>query len=132
MFRFFTVYGPWGRPDMAYFKFTKFILSGQKIDVYNYGNMKRDFTYIDDLVSSIRLLVDVIPSQSEDKLESHSAIDSKSLSLPSDWLTSETLPEQLNDFIRGKVTGVKAEKILCRCSLETYPQRGRTHVYSSS
>ena len=50
MFRFFTVYGPWGRPDMALFKFTKAILANQPIDVYNHGNMVRDFTYIDDLV----------------------------------------------------------------------------------
>jgi len=53
MFRFFTVYGPWGRPDMALFKFTKAILSGAPIDVYNHGNMKRDFTYVDDLVTGI-------------------------------------------------------------------------------
>jgi UDP-glucuronate 4-epimerase len=46
MFRFFTVYGPWGRPDMALFKFTRNILSGQPIDVYNNGNMVRDFTYV--------------------------------------------------------------------------------------
>ncbi len=51
--RFFTVYGPWGRPDMAYFKFTKNILAGNAIDVYNHGNMQRDFTYIDDIVSGI-------------------------------------------------------------------------------
>ena len=49
IFRFFTVYGPWGRPDMAYFKFTKKILEGTPIEIYNNGNMKRDFTYIDDL-----------------------------------------------------------------------------------
>ena len=49
MFRFFTVYGPWGRPDMALFKFTKNILSDQSIDVYNKGNMLRDFIYVDDL-----------------------------------------------------------------------------------
>ncbi|MFH0820020.1 MAG: SDR family NAD(P)-dependent oxidoreductase [bacterium] len=49
--RYFTVYGPWGRPDMAYFKFTKAILDGRPIEVYNYGKMKRDFTYIDDIVS---------------------------------------------------------------------------------
>lgn len=48
--RFFTVYGPWGRPDMAYFSFTKAILEDQPIEIYNYGNMKRDFTYIDDIV----------------------------------------------------------------------------------
>lgn len=51
--RFFTVYGPWGRPDMAYFKFTKAIFEGKPIDVYNYGKMKRDFTYIDDIVRGV-------------------------------------------------------------------------------
>lgn len=61
MFRFFTVYGPWGRPDMALFKFTKAILAGQPIDVYNHGQMWRDFTYVDDLVRAIALLIDAIP-----------------------------------------------------------------------
>ena len=51
--RFFTVYGPWGRPDMAYFSFTKAILGGQPIKVYNHGKMKRDFTYVDDIVSGV-------------------------------------------------------------------------------
>lgn len=63
MFRFFTVYGPWGRPDMALFKFTKAILAGEAIDVYNHGQMWRDFTYIDDLVRGIRLLMDVVPGR---------------------------------------------------------------------
>ncbi|WP_245841090.1 NAD-dependent epimerase/dehydratase family protein [Puniceibacterium sediminis] len=66
MFRFFTVYGPWGRPDMALFKFTRAILEGEPIDVYNYGDMKRDFTYIDDLVQAIRLLMDAVPQRPED------------------------------------------------------------------
>jgi UDP-glucuronate 4-epimerase len=63
MFRFFTVYGPWGRPDMALFKFTKNILSGKSIEIYNSGNMVRDFTYIDDLVNSVFLLTSEIPSK---------------------------------------------------------------------
>jgi UDP-glucuronate 4-epimerase len=63
MFRFFTVYGPWGRPDMALFKFTKAILSGQPIDVYNHGQMWRDFTYVGDLVRGIRLLMEAVPGQ---------------------------------------------------------------------
>jgi UDP-glucuronate 4-epimerase len=63
MFRFFTVYGPWGRPDMALFKFTKAILEGKPIDVYNHGQMWRDFTYVDDLVRGIRLLIDAVPGQ---------------------------------------------------------------------
>ncbi|THH34612.1 NAD-dependent epimerase/dehydratase family protein [Aliishimia ponticola] len=61
MFRFFTVYGPWGRPDMAHFKFTRAILNGDPIDVYNNGEMMRDFTYIDDLVASILALAKAIP-----------------------------------------------------------------------
>ncbi len=62
IFRFFTVYGPWGRPDMALFKFTQAILSGETIDVYNFGDMRRDFTYIDDLVKSVRMLINAVPS----------------------------------------------------------------------
>lgn len=61
MFRFFTVYGPWGRPDMALFKFTDAILRGQPIDIYNHGEMYRDFTYVTDLVRGIRLLIDAVP-----------------------------------------------------------------------
>ncbi|MCZ0853399.1 NAD-dependent epimerase/dehydratase family protein, partial [Brevibacillus laterosporus] len=59
--RFFTVYGPWGRPDMALFKFTRAMLAGEAIDVYNYGQMQRDFTYIDDIVEAIFLVQDKIP-----------------------------------------------------------------------
>ena len=61
MFRFFTVYGPWGRPDMAYFKFVSAIFNDKPIDIYNNGEMYRDFTYVEDLVRGIRLLIDVIP-----------------------------------------------------------------------
>jgi len=61
MFRFFTVYGPWGRPDMAHFKFTRAILEGRPIDVYNHGQMQRDFTYIDDLVDGILGLIEAVP-----------------------------------------------------------------------
>ncbi|MGQ0618510.1 MAG: NAD-dependent epimerase [Panacagrimonas sp.] len=56
--RFFTVYGPWGRPDMAYFKFTQAMLAGKPIDVYNEGRMQRDFTYIDDVVDALNRLLD--------------------------------------------------------------------------
>ncbi|SEO08704.1 UDP-glucuronate 4-epimerase [Salinihabitans flavidus] len=65
MFRFFTVYGPWGRPDMALFKFTSAILKGRPIDIYNHGNMRRDFTYIDDLVAGILALIDAVPPQAD-------------------------------------------------------------------
>ncbi|MGA1798017.1 NAD-dependent epimerase/dehydratase family protein [Sphingomonas sp. 4RDLI-65] len=63
MFRFFTVYGPWGRPDMALFKFTDAILNGRPIDVYGQGQMARDFTYVEDLVEAIVRLADVIPNE---------------------------------------------------------------------
>ena len=63
MFRFFTVYGPWGRPDMAYFSFTNDILEGRPIDIYNHGNMYRDFTYVEDLVRGIALLIDTPPER---------------------------------------------------------------------
>lgn len=56
--RFFTVYGPWGRPDMALFKFTKAILAGEKIDVFNYGKHRRDFTYVDDIVEGVIRVLD--------------------------------------------------------------------------
>ncbi len=65
MFRFFSVYGPWGRPDMALFKFVSLILNNKPIDIYNNGEMYRDFTYVDDLVYGIKLLVDAIPSDRE-------------------------------------------------------------------
>ncbi len=62
MLRFFTVYGPWGRPDMALFKFTKGILNDKKIDIYNNGMMYRDFTYIDDVINCINLLINKPPN----------------------------------------------------------------------
>ena len=66
MFRFFTVYGPWGRPDLALYKFVDAILDDRPIDIYNHGDMYRDFTYVDDLVRGIRLLIDAVPERPED------------------------------------------------------------------
>ena len=68
MLRLFTVYGPWGRPDMALFKFTESIIKGNQIDIYNNGEMYRDFTYIDDIVKGIKLLIDVIPKNESSKI----------------------------------------------------------------
>ena len=68
MFRFFTVYGPWGRPDLALFRFVEAMLDGKPIDIYNNGDMYRDFTYVDDLVRGIRLLMDAIPIRTEEGL----------------------------------------------------------------
>lgn len=66
MFRFFTVYGPWGRPDMALFRFVEAILDDRPIDLYNNGDMYRDFTYVDDLVRAIALLIDAVPARPVD------------------------------------------------------------------
>jgi len=64
--RFFTVYGPWGRPDMAYYKFTRAIFAGETIDIYNNGDMYRDFTYVDDIVEGILRLIDLPPKADAD------------------------------------------------------------------
>ncbi len=64
--RFFTVYGPWGRPDMALFRFTRAILAGEPIEVYNYGRMQRDFTYIDDVVEGVIRTADTLPEPNPD------------------------------------------------------------------
>lgn len=113
MFRFFTVYGPWGRPDMALFKFTKAILEGKAIDVYNFGNMKRDFTFIDDLVEAIRLLVDTPPNL-EKPLD---ATEVDSLSPVAPWRVvniGNSQAVQLTEFIEAieAATGLKAERNL--------------------
>lgn len=70
--RFFTVYGPWGRPDMALFLFTKAILAKRPIDVFNYGKMKRDFTYIDDIIEGVVRVMDKIP-ETNSRQNTHSA-----------------------------------------------------------
>jgi len=72
MFRFFTVYGPWGRPDMALFKFATGIARGRPIDIYNHGQMWRDFTYVDDLIHCIRALIDLPPGGPESAVEGDS------------------------------------------------------------
>jgi len=71
--RFFTVYGPWGRPDMAYFSFAEKILAREPINIYNHGNLSRDFTYIDDIVESIVRLIGVADAQSEPAAQSELA-----------------------------------------------------------
>lgn len=115
-FRFFTVYGPWGRPDMAYFSFAKNILAGKPIDVFNNGESYRDFTYIDDLVESIRRLVGTVPPFPGDR----AALPA----LPADSLSPVAAyrlvnigggqPVKLIDFVDQieKSLGVRAERIM--------------------
>ena len=113
MFRFFTVYGPWGRPDMALFKFTKAILNGDPIDIYNNGNMRRDFTYIDDLVAGIAKLVDVAPPLMAARSGAASEVDSLSAVAP--WRVvniGNGAPVPLMDFVAAieNAIGIEAKK----------------------
>ena len=115
MFRFFTVYGPWGRPDMALFKFTKSIIEGKPIDVFNKGDMSRDFTYIDDLVTGICLLVDTRPTMQELLMKNQQGGDSKSPVAPFRVVNiGNSRPIQLLDFIKAieTYTGIKAKKTM--------------------
>tara|TARA_B100001057_G_scaffold453594_1_gene498525 strand:+ start:3074 stop:4090 length:1017 start_codon:yes stop_codon:yes gene_type:complete len=112
MFRFFTVYGPWGRPDMAFFKFTKNILSDKSIDVYNKGNMIRDFTYVADLVKAITLLVTKIP-QKINKRKENIKNDSISDVAPFRIVNiGNSKPINLFDFIKEleRILGKEAKK----------------------
>jgi UDP-glucuronate 4-epimerase len=113
MFRFFTVYGPWGRPDMALFKFTKAILNGDPIDVYNHGDMSRDFTYIDDLINGMRLLIDAVPSSIRPSVNGAEAGYSLLSDAPFRVVNiGNSEPAQLLDFITAieKSIGIKAVK----------------------
>ncbi|MEA9389291.1 NAD-dependent epimerase [Acerihabitans sp. TG2] len=109
--RFFTVYGPWGRPDMALFKFTKSILEGKTIDIYNNGNLSRDFTYIDDIIESIIRLIDIVPRPDEQwSVESGSPATS---SAPYKiFNVGNGSPVKLLDFVEAIeiVLGIKAIK----------------------
>jgi UDP-glucuronate 4-epimerase len=114
MFRFFTVYGPWGRPDMALFKFTKAMLKGETIDVYNHGEMTRDFTYVDDLVEAIRRLIDTPPVRPDGP---DGIADGDSLSPVAPWRVvniGNSQPVPLGDMITAveDALGVTAERNL--------------------
>ncbi|MEP9923995.1 NAD-dependent epimerase [Klebsiella sp. GN_Kp190] len=109
--RFFTVYGPWGRPDMALFKFTKAMLEGKSIDVYNYGKMKRDFTYIDDIVEAIVRIQDIIPQPNPEwTVETGSPADSSAPYRV--YNIGNSSPVELMDYITAleEALGMVAEK----------------------
>ncbi|MCB9252305.1 MAG: NAD-dependent epimerase [Flavobacteriales bacterium] len=107
--RFFTVYGPWGRPDMALFIFTKAIVNNEPIDVYNYGNMLRDFTYVDDIVESISRLV-VKPTQSKPELADKNLPPNQSSAPYQIFNIGNNDPVKLTDFVEEieKKLGKKA------------------------
>ncbi|AMD00460.1 NAD-dependent epimerase [Halomonas chromatireducens] len=108
--RFFTVYGPWGRPDMAIFKFVKAMFEGKPIQVYNHGDMSRDFTYIDDIVEGIVRVLDVIP-QAGAARPGDVATPDKSAAPYSLYNIGYGAPLSLMDFIRALETATGREAI---------------------
>ena len=110
--RFFTVYGPWGRPDMAYFSFTQDILAGKPIKVFNHGKMERDFTYIDDIVEGIVKLIDKVPVANKDWDESRNDL-STSFAPYKIYNIGNNQPVKLMRFINAleDALGKEAEKI---------------------
>ncbi len=110
--RFFTVYGPYGRPDMAYFSFTKDILAGKPIKVFNHGKMERDFTYIDDIVEGIVKLIDKAPAANKDWDESKDDL-STSFAPYKIYNIGNNNPVQLMRFINAleSALGKEAEKV---------------------
>ena len=111
--RFFTVYGPWGRPDMALFLFTKAILENRAIDVYNFGKMKRDFTYVDDVVEGIFRLIPHVPDSSQ-KWDPMTPDPSSSFAPYRVYNIGNNQPVELMDYIKAIETnlGKEAEKNL--------------------
>jgi UDP-glucuronate 4-epimerase len=107
--RFFTVYGPWGRPDMALFIFTKNILEGKKIDLFNYGNHIRDFTYVDDIVEPILRLINKPTNVKNKKIKSNDP--SESLAPFKIYNIGNNDPKKLMQFVRAieKKLGIKAK-----------------------
>ena len=109
--RFFTVYGPWGRPDMALFLFTKAILGGKAIDVFNHGKMKRDFTYIDDIVTGVVKILDKPPT-GDPKWSGKDPDPSRSQAPYRLYNIGNNSPVELMEFIEAieKALGKKAKK----------------------
>ena len=109
--RFFTVYGPWGRPDMALFLFTKAILNNEEINIYNHGKMTRDFTYIDDIVESLSRIIDKVP-ESDKNFNYMEPNPSTSWAPYKVFNIGNSNPTELLHYIEAieKATGLKAKR----------------------
>ena len=109
--RFFTVYGPWGRPDMALFLFTRAMLAGESIDVFNYGKMGRDFTYIDDITAAMRKIIER-PPQPDPAWDARSPDPSASFAPYRVYNIGNNKPVRLLDFIAAieECLGIEAKK----------------------
>ncbi len=122
MLRFFTVYGPWGRPDMALFKFAAAMFADQPIDLYNEGKMRRDFTYIDDLVEAMVRLMPMAPPMPRQRPQTGIAGDFSRRRRPGAWSTSEpAAPSNLRTLSPPSKppSGARPGAIRCRCKSAT-------------
>lgn len=130
--RFFTVYGPWGRPDMALFMFTRNILAGKPIDVFNFGHHRRDFTYIDDIVEGVVRVLDNVATPNPDWNGDHP--DPGTSKAPYRlYNIGNNQPVELLRFIEvlEECLGKKAEKTFYRCRAAMCPIPTRTLTISS-
>ena len=120
--RFFTVYGPWGRPDMALFKFTRAMIAGEKIQVFNYGNHRRDFTYVDDIVEGVIRVLDK-PAQSNLNWNGDIPDPGTSLAPWRVYNIGNNSPIELMDYIKALETSlnIKAKKELLPLQLGDVP-----------
>jgi len=120
--RFFTVYGPWGRPDMAFFIFAKNIIEGKPINVNNYGDMQRDFTYIDDIVEGIIRVTDH-PAQSNKEWSGKKPDTSSSIAPYKIYNIGNSSPVKLMNFIEAIEEAIdkKAEKIMLPMQIGDVP-----------
>jgi UDP-glucuronate 4-epimerase len=120
--RFFTVYGPWGRPDMALFKFTKAILAGEKIPVFNYGKHRRDFTYVDDVVDGVIRVLDR-PAEPNPQWNGDTPDPGTSKVRWRVYNIGNNSPVELLDYIKAieKALDIKAEKELLPIQLGDVP-----------
>jgi UDP-glucuronate 4-epimerase len=140
VFRFFTVYdGPWGRPDMALFKFTKGILDGTPIEIYNHGDMQRDCTYVDDLVRAIRLLIDAIPPAPDARTPAHGwqPIEGDTLSPAAPWRvvnigTASPCGCSTSSMRSRPKSAAPPSATTCPWSWATCPPLGPTPAYCSA
>ena len=120
--RFFTVYGPWGRPDMALFKFTKAILAGQKLQVFNFGNHRRDFTYVDDIVEGVIRVLDK-PAESNSNWSGDNPDTATSFAPWRVYNIGNNSPVELMDYIKAieSALGIVAKKELLPLQLGDVP-----------
>ena len=131
--RFFTVYGPWGRPDMALFIFTKNILNNKKIELFNYGNHIRDFTYIDDIINPILKLIKKIPQKKNKKKNIQDP--SESTSPYKIFNIGNNNPKKLTDFLNeiekqiGKKAKIKLKKLQIGDVYETFADTSKLEKY---